>query len=157
MKLYQAKDYQLNCQLQFEKHKVQILKCLPIAQVEHIGASSIPGCVSKGDLDIYVGVDDVSQSVALIESMGFKIKQETLRTNQLCMLESLQDKEVAIQLVGKNTKFESFLTFRDLLLGNANLVSEYNKMKLSCLGFSEDKYREAKSKFIEKLLYISNR
>lgn len=45
------------------------------------------------------------------------------------MLESLQQDDVAIQLVVKNSQWQSFLIFRDRLLKNQNLVMAYNQLK----------------------------
>ena len=152
MLFFQAQDYQPKCQQLFSSYKNQIIQLLPSALIEHIGASSIPHCVSKGDLDIYVAVDNVEQAIGMIEQLGFKIKQDTLRTKQLCMLESQRNEDVAIQLVEKGSSFEDFLHFRDKLRSNPKLVEQYNQMKLSCTGYTQEKYREVKSRFIEKVL-----
>lgn len=152
MRFFQSKDYQTRCQKLFEDYQQKIQKQLPNAQIEHIGASSISGCLSKGDLDIYVAVDNVEQAIAIIEQLNFKIKQNTMRTPQLCMLESQNNKDVAIQLVEKGSVFEDFLRFRDKLQSNPALVEQYNQMKLSCQGFTKEKYRQVKSRFIEGVL-----
>jgi len=154
MKFYQAHQYQGKCERLFNLYSQRIKSVLPGTQIEHIGASSIPQCVSKGDLDIYVAVDSTQHqmSIALIEKIGFNIKQDTLRTQNLCMLESDNNDDVAIQLVAKNSEFEFFLTFRDKLLKDPNLVESYNQMKLSCVGMTQEKYREIKSKFIKAVI-----
>ena len=152
MQFFPSKDYQVHCQKLFEDYQSTIQKYLPHAQIEHIGASAIPNCQSKGDLDIYVAVDNVEQAIATIEQLNFKIKKNTLRTPQLCMLESQKSEDVAIQLVEKGSEFENFLHFRDKLSSNPKLVEQYNQMKLSCTGFTQEKYREVKSRFIEKVL-----
>lgn len=90
-------------------------------------------------------------SILVIEKLGFSIKQDTLRTDDLCMLESNSNDNVAIQLVSKNSEFEFFLTFRDQLINDPLLVDSYNQMKQSCVEMTQDKYREVKSKFIESL------
>ena len=53
MLFFQAQDYQPKCQQLFSSYKNQIIQLLPSALIEHIGASSIPSSLSKGDLDIY--------------------------------------------------------------------------------------------------------
>ncbi len=152
MRFFPSKDYQARCQKLFEDYHSIIQKYLPKSQIEHIGASSIPNCVSKGDLDIYVAVENVEQAIVTIEKLNFKIKQETLRTEQLCMFESQKNEDVAIQLVEKSSSFEDFLHFRNKLRSNPDLVEQYNQMKLSCTGFTHEQYREVKSRFIEKVL-----
>jgi GrpB-like predicted nucleotidyltransferase (UPF0157 family) len=152
MQFFSSKDYQTHCQKLFEDYQSIIQKHLANAQIEHIGASAIPNCISKGDLDIYVAVNNVEQAIGTIEQLDFKIKQNTLRTPQLCMLESQKSEDVAIQLVEKGSPFEDFLHFRDKLRTNPKLVNQYNQMKLSCTGFTQEKYREVKSRFIEEIL-----
>ncbi|PMG97990.1 hypothetical protein BCU78_05025 [Vibrio lentus] len=56
MKFYPAEQYQAACHEMFERYERDIKKLLPTARVEHVGASSILLAVSKGDLDIFVGV-----------------------------------------------------------------------------------------------------
>ena len=70
--------------------------------VQGIGASSIPGAISKGDLDVFVGVARCrfDKSILLLGEIGFSEKQDTLRTPSLCMLESREySYYVAVQLV----------------------------------------------------------
>jgi len=125
---------------------------LPDAVIEHIGSSAVPGLVSKGDLDIFVGVNRESfdSVTSLIEKMGFSIKEGSLRTDSLCPFESKQyEIDVGIQLVISGSRFEFFRTFRDLLLGDEQLRAQYNDMKRSCRGMDEHEYRRVKSKFIE--------
>lgn len=148
-------EYQPVANQIFLKLKRQILKYLPYAEVEHIGSSSIQGAMSKGDLDIYVAVskENINSSISIFEGMGFRIKQDTLRTESLCMLESSSyDIDVAIQVVRSGSEFENFLWFRDELKSNPSLVAEYNKLKIECEGFSPNKYRAKKSEFIDKVL-----
>ncbi len=57
MKFHLAEQYQVACNELFVRYERDIKKLTPNARVEHVGASSIPFAVSKGDLDIFVGVD----------------------------------------------------------------------------------------------------
>ena len=125
---------------------------MPTAQIEHIGSSSVPGAISKGDLDIYVGVDlqaHESAVLALIDC-GYKVKSNTLRTPELCML--VAHENIALQVVASGSQYEFFIRFRDLLRSKPYLVKKYNDLKLSCVGFSEEQYRVLKSRFIEEVL-----
>ena len=90
-----------------------IIDAIPTAKVEHIGASSVAGAWSKGDLDIYVEVDPAvfEETIGCLIKLGFREKEDTLRTSELCMLESITDAEVAIQLVCAGSKFKFFLDF----------------------------------------------
>lgn len=154
MKFFAATDYQLRCHALFNEYQRKISALLPQARIEHIGASSIPNAVSKGDLDIFVGVDKPSLevSVAALISLGFEEKQGTLRTANLCMLESISGDDAAIQVVANNSEFEFFLDFRDALRQNPDLVAQYNRLKRDSEGMTMDDYRAKKSVFIEGVL-----
>ncbi len=154
MKFYHAEEYQLSCEALYRKYQREIQVLLPEAVVEHIGASSIPMAVSKGDLDIFVGVDgkELERAVKVLMTLGFNEKPDTLRTPELCMLESASGEDVAFQVIAKGSEFECFLDFRDKLRANPDLVQQYNALKLSCTGWPEDEYRLKKSAFIEHVL-----
>jgi GrpB-like predicted nucleotidyltransferase (UPF0157 family) len=57
MKFYEASEYQECTNRLFEIYRAKIILLLPTARIEHIGSSSVPGAISKGDLDIFVGVE----------------------------------------------------------------------------------------------------
>ncbi len=128
---------------------------LPYAGVEHIGSSAIEGAVSKGDLDILVRVSesDFVGAVGTLEMLGFAIKEDTLRSESLCMLHTtLFGTEVAVQLIESGSKFEDFVKFRDYMNANPKAVKEYNALKQSCAGLEPSDYRARKAEYIEKVL-----
>ena len=51
-----------------EHHRRQVLRVLPDAEVEHVGATAVPGALTKGDLDVLVRVpaSRFAQSVAAL-------------------------------------------------------------------------------------------
>ncbi|MEI8632691.1 GrpB family protein [Vibrio sp. PP-XX7] len=153
MKFLSAEHYQATCDERFSYYQAKVRQLLSNVRVEHIGSSSIPGAISKGDLDIFIGVDaaELENAVRTLATLGFQEKQHTLRTPVLCMLESLTE-EVAFQVVANDSEFESFLTFRDKLRSDADLVREYNALKMSCASLSHDAYRERKSVFVERVI-----
>lgn len=123
--------------------------------MEHIGSSAIPGALSKGDLDICVLVAPSHHElyVRALKNFGYVEKRDTLRTEQLCMLEwHKPGEEHAVQLVASDSPFEMFIAFRDALLARPALVAEYNQVKLNAAHLSEVEYRAAKSTFIERVI-----
>ena len=154
MKFYPAEQYQTACHEMFARYERDIKKLIPNARVEHVGASSIPSAVSKGDLDIFVGIEssELEYAVEQLATLGFNEKLDTLRTPELCMLESTSSDDVALQLVANGSEFECFLTFRDKLLSAPALVEQYNALKMSCEGWSQEEYSEKKADFIEHVL-----
>ncbi|MFA0265290.1 GrpB family protein [Vibrio cyclitrophicus] len=156
MKFYPAEQYQAACNELFVRYGRDIKKLIPNARVEHVGASSIPFALSKGDLDIFVGVElgELEDVIERLTTLGFKEKLDTLRTPELCMLASTSGDDVALQVVANGSEFECFLRFRDKLRANPALVQQYNTFKMSCEGWSQDEYREKKSDFIEHVLAV---
>ncbi len=153
MKFLEAKEYQSDCELKYQHYKTKVHELLPKARVEHIGSSSIPNAISKGDLDILVCVNkaELESAAQALTLLNFREKENTLRTDELCMLESLDD-DVAFQVVAKGAEFELFISFRDKLRSNPSLVSSYNELKLGCEGMTHCDYREIKSTFIVQVL-----
>ncbi|WP_061015660.1 GrpB family protein [Vibrio splendidus] len=154
MKFYPEEQYQAACNELFIRYERDIKKLIPNARVEHVGASSIPFAVSKGDLDIFVGVDlgEFEDVIERLTTLGFTEKLDTLRTPELCMLESTSGDDVALQVVANGSEFECFLRFRDKLRATPALVQQYNTLKMACEGWSQEKYRDKKSVFIEHVL-----
>ena len=155
MKFFRSEEYQPQINLIFDRVDNEIRELVSNARIEHIGASSIPGAISKGDLDIFVGVekDRIEETIHLLNASGYWQKKDTLQTESLRVLET--DKygvDVAIQLVANESEFEMFLVFRDTLRGDDKLLNEYNKLKLCCAHKNADSYRSSKSKFIESVL-----
>lgn len=68
------------------------------------------------------------------------------------MLESMNDDEVAFQIVVADSVFTFFLTFRNKLIDSPLLVHEYNQLKLQCSHLDPDQYRAIKSDFINRVL-----
>jgi GrpB-like predicted nucleotidyltransferase (UPF0157 family) len=154
MQFYKADEYQASCENLYRKYELQIAALLPSATIEHIGASSIPNAVSKGDLDILVGVNgnELEKAVKLLSTLGFNEKSNTLRTPELCMLESSSGENVAFQVVANGSEFDFFVRFRDKLRESPELVQQYNELKMSCTGWAQEEYRRKKSAFIEHVL-----
>ena len=155
MQFFHPKNYLKQATDAFILIKKKIKYALPTAKIEHIGSSAIFGALSKGDLDVFVGVssEEFENSLKKLEGLGFKIKKGTLRTSSLCMFETFDYKiDVGIQLVELGSEFENFLTFRDLMNSNPSLVAKYNRLKEKSVRLKPDDYRKIKSQFIEKVL-----
>lgn len=139
----------------YEKIASEVRRLLPDSRVEHIGASAIPQAISKGDLDVFVGVakERIAYAISLFEQIGYRVKTNTLQNESLCMLEiDIHEYPVALQIVANGSEFEMFLTFRDALRDSEVLLKEYNQMKQLCEGMRESCYRSRKSVFIENVL-----
>lgn len=154
IKLFNYSDYAQEVDDIFEQLKGDLIQILGNVQIEHVGSSAVPGCISKGDLDIYVGIDKahIEPAKKLMLSAGFYLKEDTLQCGELYMLLTKQYSRAAIQLVATGGDYDFFMQFRDALRDSPDLKREYNEVKRRGSLCSEEKYRQEKSKFIEKYL-----
>lgn len=155
MKLLDAAQYQSLAHEVFDQVARHLVELLPRARVEHVGASSIPGAISKGDLDVCVVVPaaEHDRAVAVLLSAGYVVKQHTLRTPALCMLLSpRRDMDVALQVVAAGSEFEFFMRFRDALRASPELVEQYNRIKRAAAALGPERYRSDKASFIQDVL-----
>ncbi len=150
----EPEQYQQRCTQLFNSYQKEISTLLPFAKIEHIGSSAIPNAISNGDIDIYVEVksDQFEFAIEQLKTLNFIEKQNTLRTHELCMLESLNDDDVAFQIVVSGSIFTFFLAFKNKLIESPTLVNEYNQLKLQCSHLDPDQYRTIKSDFINRVL-----
>ncbi|WP_227061235.1 GrpB family protein [Acinetobacter pittii] len=150
----ELEQYQERCAQLFNSYQKDISTLLPFAKIEHIGSSAIPNAISKGDLDIYIEVmpEQFEFAIEQLKTLNFIEKQNTLRTHELCMLESLNNDDVAFQIVVFGSIFTFFLAFKNKLINSPTLVNEYNELKLQCSHLDPDQYRTIKSDFINRVL-----
>jgi len=158
LQFLKAEQYQSANNEIYERISAVLRGAFPDAVIEHIGSSAVPGLVSKGDLDIFVGVERnaFKSATRQLEVLGFSVKEGSLRTESLCPFttDKYDGADVGLQLVENGSKFEFFRTFRDMLLENEGLRERYNEMKCRCTGMDGDAYRQIKSEFIETELAL---
>lgn len=156
MKMLPPAEYQARAHAVFEALAAELRALVPDAAIEHVGASAIPGAVSKGDLDICLIVAPRRHAAAVdaLVQAGCAIKLDTLRTPELCMLLSpRRDIDAAVQIVAAGSRFETvFVRFRDALRADAALVERYNAIKREHAGGDAANYRAAKSAFVAEVL-----
>lgn len=126
-------------------------RLMPFGDIEHIGSTSIPGSITKGDLDISVRVpaSRFEDALSLLDTCCER-HEESHNTEEyqpyLCHIENQQ---VGIQLFISGSVYEKrFLFWRDALSNNPRLLEQYNDLKVAYHGRSMSEYRDAKSKFI---------
>lgn len=145
----------LTAQTTFEGMKRTLIEMLPSsAEVLHVGATAIPGCLTKGDLDIVVRVDQSEfERAEDILATHFDRNAGSVRTQEFSAFEDLvRALHVGIQLVARDGSFDFFHRFVDALRANPDLVRRYNALKLAFDGKSMVDYRKAKDAFIAEAL-----
>ena len=128
---------------------------LPGAEIDHIGATAVPGAITKGDLDLVVRVTRTGFSGAKdILGAHFEIKQPDNWTPDFASFgdDTGYDLPLGIQLVVKAADLD-FLTFlRDYLIQHPAALAEYNRLKMQNADLGPEVYWQAKNAFFTKIL-----
>jgi GrpB-like predicted nucleotidyltransferase (UPF0157 family) len=123
-------------------------------EIRHIGATAVPGCLTKGDIDIVVRAD----------AANFAAVRERLEAHYEKNLGSPRDESFAsysdgsarfplgIQLVLRGSEHDNFHSFTDRLTQSEKLLAAYNALKRDYAGADMDTYRAAKGQFISRAL-----
>ena len=139
----------------FESVRAVLEELLPDARIEHVGSTSVPGSITKGDLDVCVLVrpDAFARADRTLEHR-FSRNIGSDRTESLSSFvdENAGDVPVGIQLVARGGEEDSFVRWRELLRRSPQLLEAYNDLKRQWHGARHDAYRVAKSRFIEAAL-----
>ncbi|WP_238280623.1 GrpB family protein [Methylobacterium goesingense] len=124
------------------------------ADIRHVGATAIPGCLTKGDLDLVVRVDAADFPAAEVcLAARFARNAGSIRTEDFAAFaDDGQPLPLGIQLTVKGGPFDVFHHFADALRGDAGLLERYNALKTRCDGLPMDAYRDEKSRFIAAVL-----
>jgi GrpB-like predicted nucleotidyltransferase (UPF0157 family) len=135
----------------FDEMRAQLEELLPRARIEHVGSTSVPGSITKGDLDICVLVGPGAfESAEGVLANRFSRNAGSDRTDSFAsfVAAAVGRIPVGIQLVLRGGQEDDFLRWRDLLRGSLQTLEAYNDLKRQWHGRPHDQYRRAKSRFI---------
>lgn len=135
----------------FNEERKKLLDLFPYAEIEHIGATAIPGTISKGDLDINIRVKPENfPKVIEVLKTEYDINQPENWTASFASFKD-DNRDLGIQVTVMNGPEDIFVKQRDYLLRHPELVSELNNLKKSFEGKDMDGYRKAKEIFFNKI------
>ena len=133
----------------------RIQRLIPGAEVEHIGGTSIPGALTKGDVDlvVFVGSEDFSTGVERLRAI-YEVNQPE---NWTPAFASFKDDAsftlpFGAQLIVREAETYFFVRLRERLRSDPEALEQYNAIKRAHEGGDPTIYREAKGAFIERLL-----
>ena len=124
------------------------------AEIRHIGATAVPGCLTKGDLDIVIRVaaEDFRQTEAVLASR-FARNSGSVRTDTFSAFEDKsRAPDLGVQLTVIGGPFDVFHRFVEALLLSPRLVEDYNALKRAHDNGDMAVYRAAKDAFIARVL-----
>jgi GrpB-like predicted nucleotidyltransferase (UPF0157 family) len=133
----------------------QVRALLPVAEIEHIGATAIPGALTKGDLDIMVRVPaaEFPHAIAQLKT-SFSIKQPENWNDSFASFgeDTAYPLPLGVQLVARDSESDFFIFVRDYLIQNPDALTAYNKLKLDHAGQGAEAYWQAKNRFLSAIL-----
>lgn len=139
--------------------KQQLHAVLPATtEILHVGATAVPGCLTKGDLDMVVRVERKDfQAVEAALAARFARNPGSARTVEFAAFEDEAcTPHLGIQLTAKGGAFDVFHRFAAALCADPALVNRYNALKITHDGQPMDRYRAAKDAFVaDALLHAS--
>lgn len=124
------------------------------ADIVHIGSTAVPGCLTKGDLDVCVRAnrEDVAHVDALLAARYGRNTGSFRSAEFSAFTDDSQCPPLGVQLVARGSGLDVFVRFRDCLREDADLVAAFNALKRAHAGQPMQAYRRAKASFIERVL-----
>ncbi len=125
-----------------------------VMAIEHVGASAIPGAITKGDLDICILADKkyIPVIASIFEQVFTPKHKDWLWTEEFAVFHIKDEMPVDIIVVVPNSVYDTFIAFRDILVSEPELLKEYNKLKIQILPLSPEEQRKPKELFYKKVL-----
>ncbi len=153
MRFHDSEGLRAGADRAFERERTRILGGLPEARVEHIGATSIAGAWSKGDVDLLVRVPPDGFDAAVEALLGLYAVHQAENWTATFASFAAPGTGVGAQLVAEGSSDErDFLRFRDRLSAEPELLAEYNELKRRHEGAPEAEYRAAKAAFVRRVI-----
>ena len=153
-------EYDAEWPMLYEREKIKILNALgnTIADIQHIGSTSVPGLAAKPVIDIFLGIEYMppqDAQIAGLETMGYLYCGELgipgRHYFRLGMPRTHQ-----IHLVQLDSKFwETHILFRDFLRAHPDAAQQYEALKRDlAVKFRDDRerYTDSKAPLIEQML-----
>jgi len=139
----------------FEHVAAELRRVLPAsADIRHVGATAVPGCLTKGDLDIVVRVPtEAFLATDTVLAGRFTRNVGSKRTDSFSSFEDVETSpHLGIQLTVAGGEDDYFHLFVEALQRDRKLVARYNALKRQFDGQRMDVYRAAKSAFVMTVL-----
>jgi GrpB-like predicted nucleotidyltransferase (UPF0157 family) len=154
-RLFDTETAREKAQRLFEHVCLSLVPLLPVnADIRHIGATAVPGCLTKGDLDIVIRVPQAAfRQVDALLASRFERNEGSIQTESFSAFEQAStDPHLGIQLAALGGPYDFFHLFVEALRQSPDLVGEYNALKSLHDGNDVAVYRAAKDAFVERVL-----
>lgn len=139
----------------FEAVAADLYARLPYAEIEHVGSTSVPACVTKGDIDVLVrvGAADFAQAQTALDGLLARSPRNEPTDSYTEYDYSGERFSASVQLATAGGFHDChFHWLKAVLTSDPEALRLYNELKLRCDGGSMEEYRDAKESLIESLL-----
>lgn len=133
----------------------RLFALVPRAEFHHIGATAMPGALTKGDVDVLLRVDP-GEFAGEIHALrrDFIVMQPE---NWTVAFASFGDEiaypfPLGVQLVVKDSEADFLLYLHDYFTADAAHLAEYNRVKIEALARGGDEYWQAQNRFLSAIL-----
>ena len=133
----------------------QLRRLLPAAGIEHIGATAIPGTMTKGDVDVCVRIaPEDFRAVSDTLAAHFAINQPENWTADFASFgdDAGFELPVGVQLVARDSEADQFVFLREYFIANPAARADYNRLKLRHAADGPEAYWQAKNALFAKIL-----
>jgi GrpB-like predicted nucleotidyltransferase (UPF0157 family) len=136
----------------FAREAARIRRVVPDGDVQHVGGTAVPGCRTKGDLDIQVlvpapGLDSAAAALATI----YERDEANPPTGGRFSFRADGDLPVGVHLTAIGSGEDKFARSRDALPARPDLRDALDAIKAEYDGRSMLEYRDAKAAFFDAL------
>lgn len=165
LKKYSFKKYSEKYKQLFNKEKSKLKKIFPLAEIEHVGSTAVPGLGGKGIIDIAIKIskNKRNQFMKKLEKLGYETNLEHKKNNKRIFFQKrinygMKERRIHIHLVFDNVFWNSFIVVRDYFKTHDKQRKEYAKIKKEAVKYAKcegKKYRKYKNSFLERILKLA--
>lgn len=146
----------------FQREKERIaLYVKDLLCIEHVGSTSVPGLGGKGIIDIAIAMPNKEAIVSQLQELGYEFRPRFSTQERLYFVIDLPDPEEGVRryhvhvMSDKSSEWQDFLSFRDALRADPQLMQEYAALKEQAAGQADGMgavYRKWKEPLFAKIL-----
>ncbi len=158
-------NYEWRTEFEFEKERLLSILNEFEVDVQHVGSTSIEGCLAKPIIDIFVGIESLEygeQLVPLLVANGYIYEGNGGRPGEHYFKK--RENNVTTYHIHMAPNFGQIwrnqILFRDYLKTHPDIMKEYINLKINLsIQFPDDResYSAGKKDFIEHVIYEAER
>lgn len=153
--------YKKNWAAKFSAERAELARALGqhALNIQHVGSTAVPGLAAKPIIDIAVAVSSLEiaqQLIKPLQELGYEYKGAAGVPNRRFFAKGPENHRTHyLHIAEIGTEFRCLILFRDLLIANADIASQYGVLKHDLADkFASDRalYTKGKNDFIEKTI-----